>query len=44
MGFNGVSKGLILCILRAVDNELMCINHGIFNNPYPANVENMVSS
>jgi len=30
MGFNGVSKGLILCILRVVDNELTCINHGIW--------------
>jgi hypothetical protein len=44
MGFNGVCKGLILCTLRAVDNELTCINHGFLNNPYPANVENMVSS
>jgi len=31
MGFNWVFKGLILCIFRAVDNELMYINHGITN-------------
>jgi hypothetical protein len=31
MGFNWVFKGLILCIFQAVDNELMCINHGILN-------------
>jgi len=31
MGFNWVFKGLILCIFQAVDNELKCINYGIFN-------------
>jgi len=31
IGFNWVFKGLILYIFRAVDNELMCMNHGILN-------------
>jgi hypothetical protein len=31
MGFNWVFKGLILGIFRAVDNERVCIKHGISN-------------
>jgi hypothetical protein len=31
MGFNWVFKPLIFCIFGAVDNELICINHGILN-------------